>query len=215
MFPRWWYLCVLLETTPAGLPSLTQRCHFLLPFPFWPLLGASLLMRDTQFRLLVFLFHLNEVISPKEPWLTSFPCVLSFLPPPGPLPFFLNHRSHVLLFFQIPSYNISPNHTSHACIQKSSNSYNSRKTWDCHNYFCYTVAELPFCSITSCGNTPEPISLLLYIYRPARVRRGNKSAVCHFFIGYLLHLRLLRLEKKNNTGVYAFKTSGWVKGCNK
>lgn len=43
----------------------------------------------------------------------------------------------------------------------------------------------------------------------AALCRGNKSVMCNFFIGYLLHLRLVWLEKKKktNTGVYAFKTS--------
>lgn len=35
-------------------------------------------------------------------------------------------------------------------------------TWDCYNYYCYTVVELVFCSITSSGNTRE---LYLHPYR--------------------------------------------------
>lgn len=38
-------------------------------------------------------------------------------------------------------------------------------TWDCHNYYCYTVVELVFRSITSSGNTSGSLYL-----RPYRLR---------------------------------------------
>lgn len=158
-------------------------------------------MRDAQFSLLVFLFHLNEIIPPEEPRLPSFPSVLSFLPPSGPLPlFFFNPKSHVSLFFFQSLLTTSPPVTHHTHAYRS--------------LVITIMAEKPeiviIISATLWQNwlsaplTPVAIRRSLYLCRytstglpeSAALRRGNKSVACNFFIGYLLHLRLLWLEKK-------------------
>lgn len=71
------------------------------------------------------------------PFGNSLPCVLTTPP------------SRLIIFCQIILHTYAYNCTVMMIIAS---------TWDCHNYFCYTVVELVFCSITSGGNTREPVS---------------------------------------------------------